>query len=143
MEVSPMTGLIAAVRATRGRTAADQTSAITAWAAEHGHTVARVITPSREELGEAVRDVRAGTAAGIVCDRLAVLGDVVHQEAMHCQMRRSEGTLYAVHAADAQLLAGAGDDVRELLRAYDDASAELAGMVKGAQLLAGARRVRA
>jgi hypothetical protein len=121
-----------------------QARAIVAWAAAAGWTVARTASPTPQEIGDICEDVRQGRVAGAVAIRLDVLGDVVDQEVIRAVLARSGGRLLIVEERDAQEVGDhPTEEVRELLRLYEERMTATGRQATRAKLHRAAGAVRA
>lgn len=135
--------VVALVNGRRAGTAA-QARAIVAWAASAGWTVARTVGTDPAEIGDVCEDVRQGRVAGAVAVRLDVLGDVVEQEVIRAVLARLGGQLLVVEERDAQEVGEhPTEEVRELLRLYEERVTAMGRQAARARLHRGADKARA
>lgn len=121
----------------------DQLHALLQWAAAAEMTIARTVEPSPEEVGRICEDVRTGVVGGAAAATLDSIGDLVTQEAVYAVLTAAGGVLHLVDEGDGRELAAPAEEVRELLRLYEDRRAALTAHVQGARLSRGRQRARA
>ena len=98
--------------------AGDQARALEVWSARHGHTLIGVQAghgPDRGGMAACLASVVSGRAEGILLPELAVLGDIVLQEAILRALWRRGASVLAVDEYDGKVLRGEIEDPRRVL----------------------------
>lgn len=122
----------------------EQSRAVVAWAAGEGLTVARTVDASPESISLVCEDIRTGILGGMAAARLDVLGDLVAQEVLRAVLARFGGTLHIADQGDAaELAAPPAQDVRNLLRLFEERYTRMVGAAQGVRLVGAREKAKA